>query len=237
MNMRMSAREVVYDRHGALHMLPIIRNDTWQRIPRVVHQTHEPEFDSLSTGIQHAALTWAKLNPEYTYVYYSASARRAYVREHASRVPNFSLAFGSVDSGTARCDLWRALIIAFEGGVYADMDSLPVRPLREIVQPHDHAVSGVGHEHRGLEQWLLVYAARHPVLLRYVSNAVRTVVERRGGHIGKDAMIVTGPRQLHLAFCTVMSVPTSFYLNSSSHRRELWDGSNAKSRITILPGR
>ena len=54
--------------------------------------------------------------------------------------------------------MWR------EGGLYADADTQCLTPFDSILRSSDDAVSGVGHDHHGLEQFVLVYSARHPVI-------------------------------------------------------------------------
>ncbi|KAL3906689.1 MAG: hypothetical protein SGPRY_010457 [Prymnesium sp.] len=149
---------------------------TIPRIPRRIHQSHKGELSDLPTEMRAATTTWEELNPEYEYVYYSDRAMREYVEQRGHLFSGFSEAFAKATSGAMRCDLWRYLLIWSEGGVYADADSVVQRPLREgasFLRDDDEALTGFGQD--ALEQYVLAYRARHPIMRRVLERAISDV--------------------------------------------------------------
>ena len=166
-----------------------------QRIPRTIRQTHNASLANLPPGMRAATHTWRALNPEYEYCWFDDAAVRAYVRAHGGAFDGFREAFAAAPSGAMRCDMWRALVTFREGGVYADADTVLRRALREVLRPADDAVSGVGHEAHGLEQFILAYSARHPVM-RALIDGMLVEIAARGGAArvrGWAVMSATGP--------------------------------------------
>ena len=235
----MRQRQSWIDDDGALHLGRLYHVRASQLIPRIMWQTHKASWPDVPAGIGRAAASWYRLNPEYEYVYYSDAAMRKFVRREGWRVSGFERAFESVSTGAGRCDLWRYLLVYLRGGVYADMDSKLWRPLRSFVGASDEAVSGVGHDEHGLEQWVLLYRRSHPLLRRALELAVRNVLHADGR---RSTIVETGPSLLYQATLQVLRLPPGFRFQSSSQRSR-WcsiDGRNATAAedgcVTVLPG-
>lgn len=180
-----------------------------QAIPRVIRQTHAWPFAALPPRMAAAAQRWIDLNPEWTHEYYDQRAMDAYAaREGESHFPGFAAAYNKTIP-VGKADLWRTLITFLEGGLYADADVLPLRPLRELVRTDDDGVSGVGTpDLLGLDQFLLCYAPHHPIMERAVQVAVRNVLTRQlWQQQGWGIWETTGPRALHRAVTQVLGVP------------------------------
>jgi len=228
-----------------------------QLIPRVIRQTHAHRWESLPSGISRAMSTWWRLNPEYQYLYYDDRAMRRYVARQGSRVQGFRRAFALAGSGAARSDLWRYLTLWCEGGVYADADSVLRRPLREIIRPNDEAVAGVGHQEHGPEQWVMAYRSKHPIIGRVLQLAVLSILQSNASVaaamangslpsdwsglqsrrvVGKEALHVTGPKQLYLAAMQVLGKPYGYAFRSSAARERHCPGLGRVGCVTILPG-
>ena len=212
------------DALGAVHSLPVCRLATRQRIPRVVHQTAPPEIGQLPAGMARAAASWFARNPDYEHVYYSDAALAAYVRRHGREVPGFDAAHAAARSGAERADLWRALVVWREGGVYADIDTQCLTALYAVIRPHDDAVSGVGHREHGPEQFLLAYAPRHPIIERYLFDAVAGVNAGAAGGV----VNLTGPSALYRAAISVLGLPPGAQFEGGTY---LAVGSNRSLRI------
>ena len=196
---------------SALCLSPMVENKTAQRIPRVIRQTHTLAYCMLPYRMRYWSLTWPRLNPEYTYCYYSDEAMAEYVRRHGSAEAGFLDAFRRAPHGSIRCDLWRALVTWREGGVYVDMDSVAKHPLRKYILPEDDAVSGLTDVYHGLEQHILAYSPRHPVLHRLVRSAVAEVLHRNYSELADPLEVshVAGPRRLKRVAEELFGVSTS----------------------------
>lgn len=163
-------------------------------VPRIIHQTHKSGLFELPAGLRAAIATWDELNPDFEHVYYPEAAMRAYVRQRGEMVEGFAAAYAKATSGAMRCDLWRYLLLWAEGGVYADADSLLQRPLSEVIRDEDEALTGFGQD--GLEQFVMAYRPRHPIILRTLKQAIAAVLRLPPFASGLEVLTHTGPLQL-----------------------------------------
>jgi inositol phosphorylceramide mannosyltransferase catalytic subunit len=157
-------------------------------IPKVIYQTWKRELPDRVKGL----VDWMRgLNPEYEYRFFDDAAMDAFVQEHGPKVnERVWVAYQRLGVGAARADLWRYLLMYVWGGVYLDVDSLIVRPLREMIRGDEMGiVSREGHS--GLfVQWMLVFAPGCRYMRECVVRCVENVLEGES----EDIMEVTGPR-------------------------------------------
>jgi hypothetical protein len=213
---------------------PTTHPGTVQRIPRVIRQSHKANFSALPNGYAVASRRWRTLNPDYLYEYYDDDAMRSYVAIQGHRIAFFDEAFRRATSGAMRCDLWRLLITWDLGGIYADMDTHAVKPLRTLINEDDDAVSGIGHGHTGVEQFVLAYSPRHPILYAALKIAVGNIMRMDDSNKnmrGYGAATTTGPAALHMAARIVLDLPSDVWM--SSRLGTYWDATNTSS-IRIL---
>ena len=110
--------------------------------------------------------------------------------------PNERRAYAALLLGAQRGDYLRVLLLKYLGGVFADLDTRLVAPLRSVIPPEASGLTG------GKWSWeFLVYEPGHPILVRALSlmtAAISAQVEaHRTGNGCKGAnacvMGVTGP--------------------------------------------
>ena len=94
----------------ALCVEPRHNASAWQRIPRVIRQTHKAPYSQLPPLMLAAVSAWRRKNPEYRHCYYDDAAMLADVARLGPLVPGFLEAFGNATSSAMRSDLWRALV-------------------------------------------------------------------------------------------------------------------------------
>jgi hypothetical protein len=171
-------------------------------VPRIIHQTAE-SFDALPDDLKANAENLKRLNPGWDYRFYDAEARAAYFRSRLK--PQFIDLIERVNPnyGVVFADIFRHLVMFWEGGVYLDMKSTIDRPIEDIVQPKDHFLlsqwaNGEGEEFEGwgihddvahipggeYQQWYLIGRPQHPfelaMLKRLFDNMARYDAERDG---------------------------------------------------------
>lgn len=205
-----------------------------QQIPKVIRQTHKPaKFQWLPVEVRQLAMTYRLENPAYDYEYYGDAAMRAVVDKYGHLIHNFSQAFDKATSGAMRADLWRYLLLWVEGGVYADIDTKALRPLP--IRPDDHAVSGCGHFFHGVEQFILAYAPKHPVLKRAIELAIVNILQRSQQDLMGRELVLTGPVLLHEAATQVLQLGDGQPVNCSNFHG-VWRNKDNSASIRILPG-
>ena len=98
-------------------------------IPKLIWQTHEAPADDLKAFEKNAANTWNFLNATWTHKYVDGEQRALDIQDYDPELTEIYLRL----SKTTQSDLWRYVKLYQEGGVYADMDSVCVKPLDDFM--------------------------------------------------------------------------------------------------------
>ena len=175
------------------------------RIPLILHQTHKSKNvpERMATAIGE----WIDKNPEFEHRYYDDADLEAYVRAHGDQrtVRAFDVLLRKFPGkGALRADLFRLLVMQREGGVYADVDTTPKRPLLDIIEADDDYLTGVGRRNDA-HQWLLIAVPNHPFISKTLDLAVEAILSDtpESGGIGRHAGYA-GPPMLDKGIRTVM---------------------------------
>ena len=97
-------------------------------IPLLIHQTWECE--KLPIRYHKSVRSWKSLNPEYKYKLWTQPMCRSFIREFLGH-DKLQL-YDQLLPGAYRADLFRAIILFFQGGFYADVDSTLYVPLSTL---------------------------------------------------------------------------------------------------------
>lgn len=150
--------------------------------------------------------SWPAWNPGWKYSCFDDDDIAAYMSKHAGLFPGLYDAFSKMPTtrtGAGRADLWRALVIYIQGGVYVDADTVlksKRNALDSFLRPDDQGFSGVG-ERGDLHQQFLAYRPQHPLLLRLLERAIPAVLANPSASL-ED---LTGPRQMHRAAIDIIA--------------------------------
>jgi hypothetical protein len=98
-------------------------------IPKIIWQTDEKPYDDLEPFKKNIIQTWKNLNPGWEHRYVDSQEREKYVKNYN----NILYDMYKISSGVNQADIWRMIVVYNNGGVYADMDSIAVIPLDEII--------------------------------------------------------------------------------------------------------
>ncbi len=167
------------------------------KIPPSIWQTYKTTALPLS-GLE-ARHTWMSLNPEFSCFLWEDGDIERYIGENwPSPFLDF---FHALPIGAMKADLWRYLILASEGGVYSDIDSvclLPVRewPLKEPVSSSHVLLLDLDCDQSQFCQWTFAATPRHPAMY-YICYYVLNQWKQKGLVISPDGDIdvlaTTGP--------------------------------------------
>lgn len=98
-------------------------------IPKLIWQTHEPVYYDLPEFQKNIGNTWNFLNPGWVHHYVDGEQRAIDIQEYDEELYPIYLRL----SKTTQSDLWRYIKLYQEGGVYADMDSVCIKPLDDFI--------------------------------------------------------------------------------------------------------
>jgi len=102
-------------------------------IPKIIWQTHNYLYDSLPENFAKSTRTWKYLNPTWEYKYVTSDERDIFVQQE---LPDIYQIYKKTDP-VFQSDLWRYLVVYKYGGVYADMDSICIKPLDYMLKDYN----------------------------------------------------------------------------------------------------
>jgi hypothetical protein len=138
-----------------------------QKVPKIIWQTmktnHVPVF------IKTYADSWIKLNPEYEYRFFDDDDIMNFLK---TDFPNYLEGYQKLKYGASKADLWRYLIMYKYGGVYADIDSKCIRPLRDWIEAESTFVTQLG-TNKDICQWLIISIPKNPIFLKAAQRTLQ----------------------------------------------------------------
>ncbi|KAF6226810.1 hypothetical protein HO173_012314 [Letharia columbiana] len=163
-----------------------------QEIPKKVWQTWHTSAILLDEEERERARTWQEKNPHYRYELLTDHGAESYVRHHFADDPLIRDTFLNLTDKILRADFMRYLVLAAEGGVYADLDVVCQEPIDTWIplafQGKTGVVIGVENDRMpvendaslyydyrkyiwGINNWTFMCTARHP-FMRFVAESV-----------------------------------------------------------------
>ena len=140
-----------------------------QRIPRRIVQLGRSFEAALKSKHGRMIEDWWVKNPDYSYAFFNDSHARAYVE--ARGAADEVSAYLALKQGAQRADVFRMVWMKYEGGVYADLDSSCINPLRLGIPPQASAFTG--------QSWsfeFLAYEPGHPIIIDGLRQSVSNVL-------------------------------------------------------------
>lgn len=195
-----------------------------QEIPKKVWQTWHTSAILLDEEERERARTWQEKNPHYRYELLTDRGAESYVRYHFANDPLIRDTFLNLTDQILRADFMRYLVLAAEGGVYADLDVVCQEPIDTWIPPAFQGKTGVVigvesdrlpvendanlyYDYRkyiwGINNWTFMCKAGHP-FMRFVAESVarnlREMARKQYRTLGtmklsyKEVIDSTGPR-------------------------------------------
>lgn len=95
------------------------------KVPKIIWQTYELDYEDLRYDYRMASLTWKNLNPEWEYKYCNAKDKAVHVKEYSDELFYYYQNLHPIN----RADVWRLCVLYTYGGLYTDMDSICQMPI------------------------------------------------------------------------------------------------------------
>lgn len=102
-------------------------------IPKKIFQTHECNYEDLPQNFKQTSMSWKNLNPGWEYIYHNKEERAEFILGYYPHLYDFF----SKNPGIIQADVWRYCIVYHYGGVYADMDSVCIKPLDYMLKSYN----------------------------------------------------------------------------------------------------
>ena len=206
-----------------------------QEIPKKVWQTWHTSAVLLGDEERERARTWEEKNPQYRYELLTDHGAESYVLHHFAHDPLIRDTFLNLTDKILRADFMRYIVLAAEGGVYADLDVVCQEPIDSWIPPDFRGKVGVVlgveqdrmpvtndadlyYDYRkyiwGINNWTIMCKAEHP-FMRFVAESVaRNLLEMARKQYRtlatmklsyKEVIDSTGPRAFTNAFFAYVS--------------------------------
>ena len=211
-------------RHLSLHKSsgsePLIPNQVWQCYttvgPRNASIDHKTAFKNTKVAAGTVA-SWFPVDGDWSYRFVGSEVGTKFVKDHFKEQPDVVDVYTSLRVPVMVSDFLRYLLLAGEGGVYADSDVEMIKPLQDWV-PEEYrnvtrAMVGIEMDHEKKEeddgwafrftQHTLVAAKGHPIMMnmvRNVTNKMLMLAEKKHTTMAelelhdRDVVRITGPR-------------------------------------------
>lgn len=135
-------------------------------IPRLIHQTYKTT--TLPAQWEQTPDAWRRHHPTYNYTLWTDDELRSLIeRRYAWLLPTYD----NYAYSTQRWDAARYAILHAYGGVYADLDLLPTRPIDGLLAGHDCLLPRTPNV--GLTNAFMASAANHPFFLEALRQLPR----------------------------------------------------------------
>jgi len=99
------------------------------RIPHIIHQSYK-SFSTLPSHWADGPTAWQTLHPHYTYKFWSDADNRLLIQQHYAW---FLSTYDAYPTPIQRADAARYFAILHYGGIYADMDIVPIRNVDSLL--------------------------------------------------------------------------------------------------------
>lgn len=154
-----------------------------------------------------------EMNPEYDYELFDDEDCRKFLLKHFGQ--NYVNAFDILIPGAFKCDFWRYCYLYINGGVYLDIDMVPLVPLRELIDEDDKFISVVDRTVIGIigvYQAFIACVPNHPINFYSQQIAFTNISTRRTGIT--DILCITGP-------CAMGTAVNLFLENKNTNQKIL----------------
>lgn len=209
-----------------ISLVPRISLETTQNIPRIIHQTFKTA--KVPEGIFGAVSTWIDKNPEYAYEFYDDARMIDFIRNFDCTGFSFTNeqlneAFDLIKPGAGKADIFRYCVLYVYGGIYSDIDSECLVPLKDFINKTDDIVViinfwRVNVVHHVLSQWWMAYVKTHPVIKHTLELVVKSVLTRDPINCFEDTDNImgllekfTGPAVYNKVFLDAMKIKIEKY--------------------------
>ena len=166
-------------------------------IPKKIYQSWKtkniPDFLEKNVNII------ISLNPEYEYLLYDDEHCRNFLLENFGI--NYANAFDVLIPGAFKCDFWRYAMLYVNGGIYIDMDMVPLVSFDSVIKKDDEFLSILDREDNGspgIYQSFIACKPNHPILLYSLELCFANITTRKPSQ--NHILSITGPGLIAVAF-------------------------------------
>ena len=160
------------------------------------------------------------MNPDYAYELWDDADCKKFLLEYFGE--NYVNAFDVLKPGAFKCDFWRYAILYVYGGVYLDIDMVPLTPLNDFIKDSDEFITIVdlknifnNNSSCGIYQAFIATVPKHPIMSYSLQLSFANIVNRKYGI--KEGLNITGP--------VVVGIAVNLYFKNKNTYQKIVSGS------------
>jgi mannosyltransferase OCH1-like enzyme len=135
-------------------------------IPKIIWQTYKSK--ELPINALDCVQSWIKINPDYEWIYFDDEKCERFISDHFS--PEFVSMYQSLPYGVMKADAWRIAIIYVYGGIYADLDTECIQPIKNWTENKNLVVSVEPPNEINIVNFCFAAVAKHSALYYCLEN-------------------------------------------------------------------
>lgn len=164
----------------------------FHKIPLIIHQTFVDT--TIAKTLVERVNIWRDNNPEYEHRYYTNNECVDIINENFDE--SVLHAYKSLIPGAAKADLFRYCILYLHGGVYADIPTRPMIPLRKMLNGDEDAVLVLdrtrGEKPQDIFNAFIAIVPKHDLMKQAIDECVKRINDQKITNI----IDLTGPKLL-----------------------------------------
>jgi mannosyltransferase OCH1-like enzyme len=145
------------------------------KIPKKIYQSWKTK--DIEGNMLEAVNKVKTLNPGYEYYLYDDQDCREFLLNNFGK--EYLMAFDNLIPGAYKCDFWRYAILYLYGGIYMDIDMVPLVPFSEMIDPEDEFVSVVDRPKGAIYQAFIACVPKHPIILYCLEISFYNIMSKR----------------------------------------------------------
>ena len=103
--------------------------------PKIIHQVYGFWDNKISKEIQKRIDSWKKMHTDYKYILWGRKTSREFIKNHYNWFLNL---YDSYPYNIQRVDAIRYFILYHYGGIYSDIDLIPVKNISPLLEKYKH---------------------------------------------------------------------------------------------------
>ncbi|NBX27042.1 MAG: hypothetical protein EBR55_02145 [Chitinophagia bacterium] len=156
-------------------------------IPKIIWQTYETEYELLPENIKSFRESWIKDYPEFEHRYVNSEQRKEFVLKEFGK--NWHEIFINVPNNITRANLWMYMNLYVNGGIYMDLDCLPLQNINEwLIDEYDFIVWQDTSQELLFSIALVASAPKNPILKCVLDNIINNINNKVYDSFEKNTM-------------------------------------------------
>lgn len=180
-------------------ILDTVKYQPGSGIPKQVYQTFfSKHFHRIS---EQRMNKMKQLSSSYKFHLHNDEEIHSFVKNEVGGIIFYC--FSKLNYIVAKTDLWRYLMLYFNGGIYLDIDSDIRVNLDDIIEPNDSAVISMENNEGKYVQWCLMFEKGHPILRKTIELVIDNILYNS---YPEDVLHMTGPGVFSRAIMEIQKI-------------------------------